>query len=108
VSGLHLIGHGLDAIIFRTRVRRTGFIGSLLDRFRPLPPDPRLPIDGPSAEDRDTRYQLAREWVDAPGMEHFALRRDVGQHFQAAWKRGHWPNLRTVAAARAMFAGFRS
>ena len=108
MSGLRLIGHGLDAIIFRTRRRRTGFFGRLLDRFRPLPPDPRLPIDAPSADDHATRYQLAREWVDAPGIEQFALRRVVGQHFQAAWKRGHYPNLTTVPAARAMFAGFRS
>ncbi len=104
MSGLHLIGHGLDAVIFRTHPRRRGFWGRVLDRVRPLPADPRLPVDAPSAEDRETRYHLAREWVDAPGMEHFALRRDIGQHFQNAWKRGHYPKLNKVAGARAIFA----
>lgn len=80
--GLHLLGHGLDAIVFTCTV-------------------------DPSNAARLERYTLAREWCDPAGIEHFALRRDVGQHFQGAWKRGLWPNLRTVPAARALFGGLR-
>jgi hypothetical protein len=108
VTGLHLIGHGLDAVVFRTRQHRRGFMGRVLDRFRPLPSDPRLPIDAPSADARVERYTQAREWVDPAGITHFALRRDIGEQFQSGWKRGVWPNLRTVAAARAVFVGLRS
>ncbi|MFC6838573.1 hypothetical protein [Xanthomonas theicola] len=83
--GLHLMGAGLDAIVQRTLLEL-----SLEDAFM----QHQRHQPAVTAAQRLARYERA---CAARPDRQAELRRMIGEGYQAAWRRGRWPRLVTIA-----------